>query len=67
MKKVLLKFSHIFKFRFHPECVQTTIEAVQQAGEYICHGCAFERVLQRETETEEQPIQQNIDDGVYYA
>ena len=52
---------------FHPECVQTTIEAVQQAGEYICHGCAFERVLQRETETEEQPIQQNIDDGVYYA
>uniref|UniRef100_A0AC35G4R4 PHD-type domain-containing protein n=1 Tax=Panagrolaimus sp. PS1159 TaxID=55785 RepID=A0AC35G4R4_9BILA len=50
---------------FHPECVQTTIEAVQAAGEYICHSCAFDRASQRETE--EEPIQQNIDDGVYYA
>jgi hypothetical protein len=50
---------------FHPECVQTTIEAVQAAGEYICHSCAFDRASQRETA--EEPIQQNIDDGVYYA
>jgi len=47
---------------FHPECVHTTIEAVQAAGEFICHECAFQRALQRE----EEPIIPQ-DDGVYYV
>uniref|UniRef100_A0AC34EZ95 PHD-type domain-containing protein n=1 Tax=Panagrolaimus sp. ES5 TaxID=591445 RepID=A0AC34EZ95_9BILA len=50
---------------FHPECVNTTIEAVQAAGEYICSACTFQRALHGDTE-EGQPIQQN-EDGVFYA